>query len=123
MLKFIASGVFGTEALKGGWHYAAYGLFFHYCIASIWSALLYLLYAKVKFFIKNWIVIGLMYGFFIWIMMNRVVLPLSNTPPLPFKVDLGLFKSMTVIIVAVGLPLSYLVNKHYTNSIILKTKK
>jgi hypothetical protein len=113
MLKFIASGIFGNSAFAGD-EYAAYGLFFHFCIATIWSALLFILYPKIKFLSKNWIVTALVYGFFVWLMMNRVVLPISNTPPLPFKIDWSLLKSMAVIIVAVGLPLAYLTKRYYT---------
>jgi uncharacterized membrane protein YagU involved in acid resistance len=113
MLKFIASGVFGMEALKGGSIYAVCGLFFHYCIAMGWGALLFLIFPMIKFFHKNWVLTGVLYGFFVWLMMNRVVLPLSNTPPLPFTFGWAMVISLLVIIVAVGLPLSYRVTKFY----------
>ena len=113
MLKFIASGIFGTEAIKGDFQYAVYGLCFHYGIATGWSALLFLLYPKLKLLAKPRLVVGLWYGIFVWTMMNRVVLPLSNTPPLPFRLDLNLLKSMVVIIIAIGLPLSFLAHRYY----------
>ncbi|MFZ6012004.1 MAG: hypothetical protein ACOYXT_16800 [Bacteroidota bacterium] len=113
MLKFIASGVFGKEALQAGSQFALLGLFFHYCIATGWGILLFLIYPKIKFFSKNWIVTGVAYGFFVWLMMNRVVLPLSNTPPLPFKFGWNMVKSALIIVTCVGLPLSYLATKHY----------
>jgi hypothetical protein len=117
MLKFIASGIFGPDVLKGGTQYAVYGLFFHYVIATGWGILLFLIYPKVKFFSGNWIITGLIYGLFVWLMMNRVVLPLSNTPPLPFKFGWNMVKSCLVIIGAVGLPLSFLVSKYYRGKI------
>ena len=115
MLKFIASGIFGNAAFAGD-EYAAYGLFFHFCIATIWSAILFTLYTKIKFFAKNWIVTGLVYGFFVWLMMNRVVLPLSNTPELTFKFGRPMLKSMIIIITAVGLPLAYLTKRYYAQT-------
>lgn len=113
MLRFIASGIFGETALKGGGGYALLGLFFHYCIATGWAMVLFFIYPKVKSFSRHWLVTGVAYGFFVWLMMNRVVLPLSNTPPLPFTFGWGMVKSLIIIIVAVGLPLSYLVTRYY----------
>jgi uncharacterized membrane protein YagU involved in acid resistance len=113
MLKFIASGIFGPEVLKGGSQYAMYGLLFHYIIATGWSVLLFLIYTKVKFFSRNWIITGLIYGLFVWLVMNRVVLPLSNTPPLPFTFGWSMVISCLVIMGAVGLPLSYRVGRYY----------
>lgn len=114
MLRFIASGVFGETALKGGGLYAALGLVFHYGIATGWGILLFMIYPKVKFFARHWLLTGVIYGFFVWLMMNRVVLPLSNTPPLAFTFGWGMIKSLLTIIVAVGLPLSYFATRFYT---------
>lgn len=112
MLKFIASGVFGPEALAGGTLYAVCGFLFHYCIAMGWTALFFWLYPRIKFFSVNRVVTGIVYGSFVWLMMNRVVLPLANTPPIPFRVGPSLI-GLAIIIVAIGLPITFLTNKFF----------
>lgn len=110
MLKFIASGVFGSKAFSDGMRYAWYGLFFHYCIATIWTTIFYLMYSKITMLTKNWMVIGVGYGLVVKFGMSQVVLPLSNTPDLPFT-SKGAIISSLILIVAIGLPLSFMANK------------
>lgn len=112
MLKFIASGVFGREAFSDDMRYAWYGLFFHYCIATIWTAIFYILYTRLTVLTKNWIVTGIGYGLIVKFGMSQIVLPLSNTPDLPFTVK-GAIISSLILIAAIGLPLSFMANKLY----------
>lgn len=86
VLGFIASGVFGKTALTGGTLMAFAGLFFHFVIAFIWTIFFFLLYPKISFLSKNKFLSGFGYGFFIWIVMTRIVVPLSNTPKIPFNI-------------------------------------
>ena len=112
MLKFIASGIFGTSAFMGGPAYAIYGLVFHYCIAAIWTTLFFLIYPKFGFLSRHKVLTGVGYGLLVSIAMSRVVLPLSNAPTLPFTVK-GAIISTAILIVAIGLPLSFLAGKFY----------
>lgn len=112
MLKFIASGVLGASALGGDASYALWGLFFHYCIATVWTILFFIAYSKMNLLAKNWIATGIGYGIFIWVCMSQIVLPLSKTPALPFNVK-GAIIAMVILIVAIGLPLSFLTKKFY----------
>ncbi|MBA4055260.1 MAG: hypothetical protein C0490_11150 [Marivirga sp.] len=113
MLKFVASGVFGSEALTGGPAFSFYGLFFHYCIAMGWTVLFFLVYPKLDFLSRNRILTGLGYGLFVWICMSQIVLPLSNTPSLPFKLS-GAIIAVLILMAAIGLPLSFIANKYYS---------
>lgn len=115
MLKFIASGVFGKPALTGELPYAFYGLFFHYCIAMGWTILFFLIYPKIELLSRNKIISGICYGFFVWLGMTQLVLPLSNTPPFPFKLS-GAIISVSILVVAIGLPLSFLASKFYAST-------
>jgi hypothetical protein len=112
MLKFIASGVFGPEVLTGSDTFALYGLFFHYCIAMIWTILFFFLYPRMSWMRKNKIVTGVIYGIFVQIMMSQVVLNLANTPPLPFRLA-GQLKAAGILIVAIGIPLAFLADRYY----------
>jgi hypothetical protein len=111
MLKFIASGVFGSAALTGGNGYAVLGVLFHYLIAWIWTWLFFLLYPQFRFLQKNVWITALTYGLFVWFVMNRIVLPLSNTPPIPFTIR-GALISAAVLIVAIGMPLSLMARRY-----------
>jgi hypothetical protein len=112
MLKFIASGVFGPEVISGSNAYAVYGLFFHYCIAMLWTILFFFLYPRMTWMRKNKIVTGIVYGIFVQIMMSQVVLKLANTPALPFRVQ-GQLIAASILIVAIGLPLAFLADRHF----------
>lgn len=110
MLQYIASGFFGEESFVGGIPYAFYGLVFHYAIAFAWTVLFFLIYPRMKFLKQNWLLTGAGYGAFIWIVMNLVVLPLSNVPQSSFDLKTAAI-GMLILMVCVGLPLSYLARR------------
>jgi hypothetical protein len=103
VLKFVASGVFGQQALTGGGLFAFWGLVFHYAIAYSWAILFYFLYSRITFLRAGIVLPAISYGLFVWLIMNQVVLPLSNTPKFPFNTTSALIGS-GILIVAIGLP-------------------
>lgn len=113
LFQFIASGLFGRQSFSGGVPYAILGLFFHYTIAIGWTILFFIIYPRVKFMTEFKILTGLLYGCFIWLVMNQVVLPLSNTPPIPFSV-LSAVVGALILVCAIGLPLSFLAQRFYS---------
>lgn len=110
ILVYIASGVFGQQAFDSGTAMAPLGLLFHYFIAYSWTALFFALYPRLAFMTINWIATGFGYGFFIWLMMSRVVVQLSNTPKGPFNLR-GAIIGCLILIAMIGLPLSYIAAK------------
>lgn len=112
MLKFVASGVFGPEALTGPDSYAAFGLFFHFCIAMIWTIIFFFLYPRIAVMRKNKVMTGVVYGIFVQIIMSQIVLRLANTPPLPFRLK-GQLIAAGILIVAIGIPLAFLADRYY----------
>ena len=113
VLNFIASGVFGKEAFSGGNKMAAFGLLFHYLIAFGFTLLFFMLYPKIKEVIKNRVIVGVFYGLFIWLVMQFLVVPLSQAPPMKLTVQ-GAITASLILIVCIGLPLSWLA-KRYTD--------
>ncbi|MGA9291611.1 MAG: hypothetical protein WBV81_03420, partial [Ignavibacteriaceae bacterium] len=87
LLQYIASGVFGAKALSGGLTMGIAGLVLHYFIASCWVLLFFYLFLKLKFLHSYKIFGGLLYGIFIWLVMNLIVVPLSNTHKMVFNLD------------------------------------
>ncbi len=114
VFRFIASGVFGKEAFAGGVAMAMYGIFFHYVIATGWTVLFFLAYPRLPLLSKNKIVTGLLYGVFVWLMMNLVVLPLSNVPMGGEREVTDIIKGMVVLMICIGIPISWLVSRHYS---------
>ncbi len=111
VLQFIASGIFDRDAFQDG-YYALWGLGFHYFIATSWTSLFFYLYPRVKPLSKNKLLTGISYGTFVWFMMTQIVLPLSNTPKIPFKV-LNAVIAISILIVAIALPLTYIASRFY----------
>jgi len=116
MFQFIASGVFGKRSFSGGFAYGLYGLLFHYCIAWGWTWLYFRVYPAVNFLQKHRILAAIVFGLLIWTVMSRVVLPLSNTPPLPFKPKQAVIE-MLVIFGTISLPLSFAAHAYYSRRV------
>lgn len=112
VFRFIASGVFGQDALSGGVLMATMGIFFHYVIAAGWTIIFFMAYSRLTILLKNWIVSGIVYGLFVWLIMNLVVLPLSRVPAVSMTVN-GVLIGISVLMVCIGLPISYLAHKYY----------
>jgi hypothetical protein len=106
MFQYIAGGALGLQnSLKGGVPVILLGIFFHYFIVFCFTLFFFLLYRKTRFFGLNKYLIALFYGFFIWAVMNLIVLPLSALPP--STIDLGgALKAGLILSIAIGLPVS-----------------
>jgi hypothetical protein len=112
IFKFIASGLFGKAAGDGGVAMILAGLILHYAIAFSFTIFFFWLYPKMNVLSKNRIVTGIVYGLFVWAVMNLVVVPLSNTVHRPFKIE-GALINMGILIVCIGLPLSFMANAFF----------
>ena len=114
ILQSIASGVFKKEAYTGGPHMAWYGLGLHYLIAFIFAWFYFIIYPYLPFLKKNVILSGILYGIFVWIIMNFIVLPIVF-PLLPEKhFDFPLLLSILILIVCIGLPIASITRKYYS---------
>ena len=110
ILQWIASGVFGQNAFAMGALGAFYGLVFHYVVAFGFSVGLFSVFEKVRVLKQYPVFSGLAYGGAIWLVMNLIVLPLSNTviaPFDPFVALVGIIWHM----VLVGLPIVHFANQ------------
>jgi len=106
--KFIASGVFGRAALKGGAEMIAAGIFFHYIIAVLFTIFFFWLYQRWAALSKNRVITGIVYGIFAWTIMSLIVVPLSKTPPLPASSVGRKLIAILILITMIGLPLSFI---------------
>ena len=118
VLNYIASGVFGTDALTGGGDMIFFGLLFHYLIALSFTVFFFWVCSKTGVPVKNKIVTGFIYALFIWLVMNLLVVRLSNAPHAPLSAikPLKALKAFLILAVMIGLPLSFISQKLYAEN-------
>ena len=109
ILRFIASGVFGSAAFGGGLSMVVWGLLLHYFIATGWTAAYFVIYPLLSRSSYP-LLPGMVYGVVIWLCMNLVVVPLSHTPPLPPDL-LQNVTGILILILFVGLPISIIFHR------------
>jgi hypothetical protein len=107
---YVSSGVFGKSAFSGGMAMAAWGLFFHFIVASSWTIFYFLIYRIIK--TKNDILAGACYGVFVWVAMNFVVVPLSQVPPSTFRLRSAIIMLLIHIFV-IGIPIALLAKRYF----------
>jgi hypothetical protein len=110
VLRFVASGAIGPDAMTGGWSMNLLGLLFHFVIAYSWTALFFLLYPKLPK--GSWIVYGLAYGLGVWLLMNLLVLPMTKIPSRPFNLS-STITGVIILQLMIGLPIAYRARKFY----------
>jgi hypothetical protein len=120
--RFVASGVFGKTAYADpdGLLMPALGLLFHFCLAFSFTIFFFLIYPKIKLLAKNIFVTGILYGFLVWMLMNKIVLPLSNTAklsprtgPTILGVPTQTLLQISFILFCIGLPIAFLTARFY----------
>lgn len=114
-LKYIASGVFGKTALEGGGGMVVWGAVFHYIIAICWTAAFILLYPKLPSLKWNKWLNAIAYGIIVQTLMNFIVVPLSNVPPLPFSLW-GFVENAMILMFSIGLPSALAADRFYKKS-------
>jgi uncharacterized membrane protein YagU involved in acid resistance len=112
VLQFIASAVFGKKAFAGGNTMAAWGLLFHYIIATGWAVIFIIAYQKMKFLSRNIVLSGLGYGVIVWVLMTRVIVPLTMIKQPPFTWDKAIV-AMLILMFFIGLPIALVTKKYY----------
>jgi len=114
ILQSIASGIFKKEAYTGGSLMAFCGLAFHYLIALSFAWFYFVIYPYLPILKKSVLLSGFLYGIFVWIIMNLIVLPIVF-PVLPEKhLDFPLLLSVLILIFCIGLPIAFITNKYYS---------
>ena len=112
LFQFIASGLFGKEALMGGVLMALWGLMLHFVISFTWTAFYYIAYPKLKVLARYKILAGFIYGTIIWTIMNMVVTPLSRIAEAPLNITQDVV-GILIDIISVGLPVAILTHRYY----------
>ncbi len=81
VFQYIASGLIGAKsAIMLGMASVLLGVALHYFIALSWTAIYYAASRKFAVLIRQPAISGILYGGFVYVVMNFVVLPLSRLP-------------------------------------------
>jgi hypothetical protein len=112
ILKAIASGLLGPAAFAGGGGTLLLGLGLHFCIALAFTAFFFWLYPRVGFLARNKVTAAVLYGVFIWVVMNLLVLPLSLVAARPFQ-PLPALREGLILVGMIGVPLAFLAGRHF----------
>ncbi len=80
IFRYIASGLLGMPAIRGGAGMVALGVAIHYAIALTWTALYFVAARQWRVLVRRPVVCGLLYGAVVYVVMNFAVLPLTRVP-------------------------------------------
>lgn len=105
VLKYIASGVFGKDAMNGGTLMMGMGLLFHYLIAFSCTIIFFWCYWRLEFLKRSVLLNAILIALVAWAVTNLVIIPLSRIHPAPFNlVSAG--RAVAILILCIGLPIS-----------------
>jgi uncharacterized membrane protein YagU involved in acid resistance len=106
--QMIASGLLGETAFSGGLKAAVLGAVLHFAI-SIAAAALYLWAAlRHRALTRHWLVSGVVFGVLAYLVMNVVVVPLSNAANPDFSPGM-IVKELLAHTVLFGVPIAGMV--------------
>jgi len=110
IFQYIASAALGKTA--NGTVGIVAGLLFHYLIAFLFTLFFFLVFPKIKLWKSNTIIIAILYGVFVWSVMNLLVLPNTKLDPISFDIKKAAIAAF-ILIVCIGLPVVIGAKKYY----------
>jgi hypothetical protein len=113
IFKYISSAVFGKDAYAGGNTMIVYGVLFHYLVAFLFTVFFFFIYPYLRGLIRNTVITGLLFGVFVWLVMNLVVVPASLINKQPFTAE-GVITGMLILMCCIGLPLALVIHRYYS---------
>ena len=120
VLKYIAGAAFDKTAFSETFLVVA-GLIFHYLIAMGFTFLFYFIYPPLKKLFRYNLVIACLYGIFMQAFMRFLLLPLTRLQLNPFDIGKQI-KPTLILTVAIGIPLTLLMQRMYKKQIETKYK-
>lgn len=118
VLTFVASGLFGKAAFDGGSEMLLAGLVLHYIIATTFAFIFFWLFSRLEVLRKISLLTGVAYGVMVWMVMNLLVVPLSNVSRQPFRWD-GALINMLILVICIGIPLSLMAKSYYKKTVVV----
>ena len=113
LLRYIASSIFKDKANTGGSEMMVYGMIIHFLIAYTFAILYFFLYPRIAVLRKQPIISAIVYGSFVWVVMNIIMVPLVFSRPYAYTTLESLLTSLIILIIMIGLPVSLITPKYY----------
>jgi hypothetical protein len=101
----VASSLLGRDALTQGWRSGLFGIFLHVCVAYTVATIFVLLARRISMLTRQAVLAGLVYGLGVFLVMNRVVVPLTRIGRRPLTVE-SLLVQLVLHLFAIGLPIA-----------------
>lgn len=112
VFQFIASGLVGLRAFRGGEASVSLGVGIHYTIALFWTAVFYAASRRLAILLRRPVICGLLYGGLVYVVMNFVVLPLTGIPhPRAAMTQASRINGVLALLFCIGLTVSLLVRR------------
>jgi hypothetical protein len=113
IFQYITSAIFGKSAFDGSTSMMIAGLLFHFVIAFIFTLFFFLIFPKIKLLQGNTLLAAIVYGIFVWAVMNKIVIPyFTKLDPVIFDLKKASIAAF-ILIVCIGLPVVIAVKKYY----------
>jgi hypothetical protein len=106
IFQSVAAGLLGKGSFTGGWPTAILGLALHFFIATTMSVTYFLVARRVPTLGVRPVPFGAAYGLLLYVIMNYVVVPLSNAPHGGVRDPLWVGLSIVVHMVLIGIPIA-----------------
>jgi uncharacterized membrane protein YagU involved in acid resistance len=111
ILQGIASGLLGRAAFTQGSRSALLGVVLHFFIAFT-AATVYLLASRRLPLSRRPLLYGTLYGVAVYVVMNYIVLPLSNVVPKPHFSPTPFVNGVAALIFCVGIPVAFIARRY-----------
>jgi hypothetical protein len=112
VFQYIATGLIGMRATNLGLASVALGVVLHYTIALTWTVIFYAASRKLAILTRRPVICGLLYGAFVYLVMNFLVLPLSRVPHVHATATLSArINAVVALLLCVGLTISLLTRR------------
>lgn len=115
VIRFVASGVFGSSAFSGGNSMIFFGLLFHFIIAFSVAAAYFFIYPRLKDRLTNRWFNSVLIGVTTWCVTELIIVPASNAPSFPFTLT-RVVVGMSILIVCIGVPIAFIAQRHFSRN-------
>ena len=116
VLKYVASGAVDPKTFSSDTTLAAVGLLVHFIIAILFTFFFFFLARQIPSLVKYPVLIGVLYGVFVWGTMRFIILPyISRLNPKPIAGEEAIKNAAiaaAIIVVCVGIPVALLARRY-----------
>lgn len=111
VLQSVASGLLGRDAFAAGAATAALGLLLHFGITVAAASIYFAAARRLRWLLEQPVAAGLAFGAAVYLVMSRVVVPLSAFPGTPDRSLQGVALQLVAHLLLVGLPIALLARR------------